>query len=65
MSENDSTAETSLAAAADGDFIPPDTALTMRPERLAGSPACLNCGTGLKGPFCYYCGQPDRNFFLS
>jgi hypothetical protein len=62
MSENDSTAETSLAAAADGDFIPPDTALTMRPERLAGSPACLNCGTGLKGPFCYYCGQPDRNF---
>ena len=40
-----------------------DKALTMRAERLAGSPTCLNCGTGLKGPFCYYCGQPDRNFF--
>ena len=22
---------------------------------------CLNCGTELKGPFCYYCGQPDKN----
>jgi hypothetical protein len=41
----------------------PDKSLTMRAERLAGSPSCLNCGTGLKGPFCYYCGQPDRNFF--
>lgn len=40
----------------------PDRALTVPPRRLAGSPACLNCGTPLKGPFCYYCGQPDRNF---
>jgi hypothetical protein len=40
----------------------PDRALTVSPRRLAGSPACLNCGTPLKGPFCYYCGQPDRNF---
>lgn len=40
----------------------PDRALTVPPKRLAGSPACLNCGTPLKGPFCYYCGQPDRNF---
>lgn len=36
-------------------------ALTIASKRLAGSPACLNCGTGLKGPFCYYCGQPDKN----
>ena len=31
-------------------------------KKLAGSENCLNCGTGLKGPFCYFCGQPDRNF---
>lgn len=36
-------------------------ALTIKPGRLAGSARCLNCGTGLKGPFCYYCGQPDKN----
>lgn len=36
-------------------------ALTIPARRLAGSPACLNCGTGLNGPFCYYCGQPDKN----
>jgi len=35
--------------------------LTIAEARLAGSPACLNCGTELKGPFCYYCGQPDKN----
>lgn len=40
---------------------PPERSLTLRPERLAGSPACLNCGTGLQGPFCHYCGQPDKN----
>ncbi len=39
----------------------PGKALTMAPNRLAGSPACLNCGTELKGPFCFYCGQPDKN----
>lgn len=35
--------------------------LTIAARRLAGSPACLNCGTELRGPFCYYCGQPDKN----
>ena len=39
----------------------PDKALTISRRRLAGSPSCLNCGTELKGPFCYYCGQPDKN----
>ena len=39
-----------------------DRALTVAPDRLAGSPQCLNCGTTLQGPFCHYCGQPDRNF---
>jgi len=36
-------------------------ALTIPARRLAGSPACLNCGTPLAGPFCHYCGQPDKN----
>lgn len=40
----------------------PDPAFTLPARRLAGSPACLNCGTVLQGPFCHYCGQPDRNF---
>ena len=39
-----------------------DTSLTLAQKKLAGSANCLNCGTELKGPFCYYCGQPDRNF---
>ena len=39
-----------------------DPALTLKPGRLAGSAQCLNCGTPLAGPFCHYCGQPDRNF---
>ena len=39
-----------------------DPALTLQPGRLAGSAQCLNCGTPLAGPFCHYCGQPDRNF---
>ena len=34
---------------------------TLAEKKLAGSAQCLNCGTELKGPFCYYCGQPDRN----
>lgn len=42
--------------------VRPDPKLTLRPSALAGSPACLNCATPLKGPYCYYCGQPDRNF---
>ncbi len=40
----------------------PDPRLTLPPRALAGSPACLNCATPLSGPYCYYCGQPDRNF---
>jgi hypothetical protein len=39
-----------------------DPSLTLATKKLAGSAQCLNCGTDLKGPFCYYCGQPDRNF---
>jgi hypothetical protein len=39
-----------------------DKSLTLAAKKLAGSAQCLNCGTELKGPFCYYCGQPDRNF---
>ena len=39
----------------------PGKHLTIAANRLAGSPACLNCGTELEGPFCYYCGQPDKN----
>lgn len=38
----------------------PDGHYTLPRSRLAGSGACLNCGTPLKGPFCHYCGQPDR-----
>jgi uncharacterized membrane protein len=37
-------------------------ALTISSKRLAGSASCMNCGTGLQGPFCHYCGQPDKNF---
>jgi hypothetical protein len=39
----------------------PDRKLTVPARRLAGSDRCLNCGTGLQGPFCHYCGQPDKN----
>jgi len=39
-----------------------DPALTLAQKKLAGSACCLNCGTPLRGPYCYYCGQPDRNF---
>jgi hypothetical protein len=35
--------------------------LTISRKRLAGSTNCLNCGTHLQGPFCHYCGQPDKN----
>ena len=40
----------------------PEKNLTLAAKKLAGSVRCLNCGTELKGPFCYYCGQPDKNF---
>ena len=39
-----------------------DPSLSLKAKKLAGSGSCLNCGTELKGPFCYFCGQPDRNF---
>lgn len=39
-----------------------DASLTLRPRSRANSPQCLNCGSVLHGPFCHYCGQPDRNF---
>jgi len=39
-----------------------DQSLSLSEKKLAGSGKCLNCGTTLKGPFCYFCGQPDRNF---
>ena len=39
-----------------------DPSLSLSGKKLAGSDNCLNCGTVLQGPFCYFCGQPDRNF---
>lgn len=39
---------------------PPSRSLTLKPRRVAGSEHCLNCGTKLQGPFCHYCGQPDK-----
>ena len=39
-----------------------DPSLTLAAKKLVGSAHCLNCGTDLKGPFCSFCGQPDRNF---
>jgi len=56
QSANDSNPEANVLVTAG------DQSLTLASKRLAGSDQCLNCGTGLKGPFCYYCGQPDRNF---
>lgn len=43
-----------------GKPVPPSSSLTLKPKRVAGSEACLNCGTKLQGPFCHYCGQPDK-----
>lgn len=37
--------------------------LTVPEDRLVGSDDCQNCGTELQGPYCHYCGQPDKNFF--
>ena len=39
----------------------PNENFTIARSRLAGSADCLNCGTDLQGPFCHYCGQPDKN----
>ena len=42
--------------------VEPEKSLTIADNRLAGSSQCMNCGTELQGPFCHYCGQPDKNF---
>ena len=39
----------------------PNPKFTIQESRLAGSVGCMNCGTDLMGPFCHYCGQPDKN----
>jgi hypothetical protein len=57
-----STTDNSEAVAGKAQSAAPSKALTIPAKRLAGSPACLNCGTALAGPYCHYCGQPDRNF---
>jgi hypothetical protein len=49
------------AEAPTGSDSPKNQSLTLKPSRLLGSRQCLNCSTALKGPYCYYCGQPDRN----
>ena len=49
------------SAAASKPPVVPNRRYTLAPRKLANSPVCLNCGTELKGPFCYYCGQPDKN----
>ena len=49
---------------AQGNTLPvlvPHSEFTIPANRLAGSVECLNCGTILQGPFCHYCGQPDKN----
>ena len=56
-----SDAATAAAGPAAPPAASPSRKLTIPAKRLAGSPACLNCGTVLAGPFCYYCGQPDKN----
>jgi hypothetical protein len=40
--------------------VEPSKSLTIKASRLAGSDRCLNCSTELQGPFCHYCGQPDK-----
>jgi hypothetical protein len=55
------TEEDISSAATAKSLAVPNKRYTLAPRRLANSTACLNCGTELKGPFCYYCGQPDKN----
>ena len=65
MSAKEPRADDNGSETEGGNTLPvpvPDGELTIAPERLAGSFECLNCGTVLQGPFCHYCGQPDRNF---
>ena len=64
MNENqsDNESEGNIALPADELPVEANPSFTLPAKRLAGSPACLNCGTELAGPFCHFCGQPDRNF---
>lgn len=67
MTENDN--KTDPQTDKDSDELQDETALTVGSDRsftipdnrLSSSPACLNCGTSLMGPFCFFCGQPDKN----
>jgi hypothetical protein len=60
MSENESDSDIALP---EGELpVAPNPAFTLAPSRLSGSPRCLNCDIELEGPFCHFCGQPDRNF---
>jgi hypothetical protein len=62
MDENERTFGMNDKETGDNLPVPADTALTIPASRLAGSINCMNCGTSLQGPFCHYCGQPDKNF---
>ncbi len=59
---NSSLPATPAAQPTDEIHAATDPSLTMKEKRRVGSPQCLNCATELAGPFCHYCGQPDRNF---
>lgn len=62
MKINDDKNQQAIESAAQAQpAVSANKGLTISPRRLAGSPNCLNCGTELHGPFCYYCGQPDKN----
>ena len=51
---------TDEASVTDTPSSAPSKSLTIKPSRLAGSERCLNCSTELVGPFCHFCGQPDK-----
>jgi hypothetical protein len=61
MSENTGRPE-AAEKTGEGPLPATDPKLSLARKKLAGSAVCLNCGTPLKGPYCYFCGQPDRNF---
>lgn len=60
-SETATTGSTPREASSNAPSGEPSRALSIPTTRLAGSSACLNCGTTLLGPYCHYCGQPDKN----
>jgi len=61
MSTETAAAEQTEGTGPGSNLPVPNNALTIPEKRLAGSIACMNCGTELQGPFCHYCGQPDKN----